>query len=1211
MDISIATARPATQQANSVRSLVPMHLREGAENFIGFLEDYYSYINTDGLPSQEIVNIVSEHDIDRTSSQYIDLIQGEIAKNVPNAVAFDKVSLYKKIVEYYLTKGSEDSIINFFKIFYDESITLKYPRERLFKTSSGTWDQENKRYRDTKGFSSNSDVLQDSHFWQDFSYVIESAVPVSEWKNEFLGLVHPAGFKFFGVLVLLLVRRKKWIGRFIKYNSETRAYEYDNLPENYYTPYKTYYTEDLDWMKSLTPPSRSNQSGYGDQDGDHMPMFQYGLLGNHIIQNLCLIANTTDEDFIRLVIRTLHLWAVADCDHYELTRSDYLTNLKFLDSGVIGEYSDTLIKYGNTYPCQDVSKPVIDFLEANVPLGQTPIDYECLIDESGDDLIDENGDCINATFTAGFDAHRELDPQESEALGQTTNEIRVIDKVNYGSIFVTRDGGTLYDNYLNRTTFSNISTFITTERDTCLVGTMTDGGEPSYDSIVTDDGDNLCLYFDYDEHERGLLELHPNAAAAYSLRLLDDVWKDMPVVEVRRASDDTTAGFTATEVSDDTLTNWVNTEMALPLDTASGAAAAYSLRDLSVSRADLTSSGDTGGETTGALVAQVRRSSDDEIKSFTAAEVAGSAMVDWVNTVQAVMEFDGVDDSVTVGAISSGSSDWRFYFKVLPKAEGFRKGIFSGNSQNQIYINSGDVGVFCQSSNYQSSLNVPLNEVSEVEVYHDTTASEMVFVVNGVEERIADSTDTGFSSAANIGGPGASFINAIIFELAYDAGNTGSFDNQWINTGNTLSDWQDKIGSKDATAINGTPTTTDFSAWDGYVTKWYDQSGNDNHAEQTTEASQPKIVDAGVLVTEGGAPAIKPDGVDDHLDLTSNITGGDYSVFATYQSSSNPSYLFSASGGYLNVGRRAGTGVWVYNHSGGGLLTSTSHPSTRVLGHFQGIGEDVSIYGNGALIDSASGVGVNPTSIAGIIGNYGPTYYWDGTIQEIIIYDSDQSDNRKAIESNIGDHYGISGFDQADGYVTTWYDQSGNGNNATQPVSTSQPKIVGGGSLVANGIRFDGHHLACGSLLSGDQSRSTFTVAAPENDQFFHSFGTLNYNGSMWSLSAEVAMRCKAYVWVSSTPATYFQNNLITNTYSGGSLFSTNAIYLNGNTVTKTSGTDGTVNTDPIGDFKIASLPSGSSTYVGAISEIIIYDSDQSDDREKIESNINNHYNVF
>jgi hypothetical protein len=38
---------------------------------------------------------------------------------------------------------------------------------------------------------------------------------------------------------------------------------------------------------------------------------------------------------------------------------------------------------------------------------------------------------------------------------------------------------------------------------------------------------------------------------------------------------------------------------------------------------------------------------------------------------------------------------------------------------------------------------------------------------------------------------------------------------------------------------------------DGFVTQWYDQSGNDNHATQGTNASQPKIVDGGVLVSDG------------------------------------------------------------------------------------------------------------------------------------------------------------------------------------------------------------------------------------------------------------------------------------------------------------------------------------------------------------------------
>lgn len=337
MEIAIATARPATTQANTVNSLVPMHLREGAENFINFLEDYYSYLNTDGLPSQEINNIVTEQDIDRTSSQYLDLIQREIAKNIPRAAAFDRISLYKKIVKYYLTKGSEDSIINFFKIFYDDVISIQYPRERLFKLSSGDWDGLN--YRDTKGFASNTDVIQDSYFWQDFSYVINSSVSVLEWKNEFNDLVHPAGFKFFAVLSLLIARRTNWIGRFVTFNSVTRKYE-ATLPDNYYDLYKTYHPDDLDWLKGLTPPHKSD---YSDNVGDHMPMFQYGLLGYVTIMNLILVNELDEEDFIRLTKLSLILMTNNDTDHYSITRDDYLNNLKFLDKDSINEYKNVTI----------------------------------------------------------------------------------------------------------------------------------------------------------------------------------------------------------------------------------------------------------------------------------------------------------------------------------------------------------------------------------------------------------------------------------------------------------------------------------------------------------------------------------------------------------------------------------------------------------------------------------------------------------------------------------------------------------------------------------------------------------------------------------------------------------------------------------------------------------------------------------------------------
>jgi len=76
-----------------------------------------------------------------------------------------------------------------------------------------------------------------------------------------------------------------------------------------------------------------------------------------------------------------------------------------------------------------------------------------------------------------------------------------------------------------------------------------------------------------------------------------------------------------------------------------------------------------------------------------------------------------------------------------------------------------------------------------------------------------------------------------------------------------------------------------------------------------------------------------------------------------------------------------------------------------------------------------------------------------------------------------------------DGFVSQWYDQSGNNNHATQSTFGSQPKIVDGGSLVSGGVDFDGvdDFLECSAFgVSGTTSRSTFHVlnrdVAGDND---------------------------------------------------------------------------------------------------------------------------------
>lgn len=345
-EIPVAQARAATTEPNSVSGLVPVHLREGAQNFIDLLEDYYTYLNTDGLPSQEINNILVEQDIDRTSIQYLDSIQKEIAMNVPDAVAFDRVSLYKKIVKYYLTKGSRDSILTFFKIFYDEAVVVSYPRELLFAPSQGNYDPNIDRYLDGKGFPSGTDKVQDSYFWQNFSYVIESALPVENWKSNFLNLVHPAGFKFFGIIAILMVRSNKWIGRHVIFDEVTRKYiltdDYD--ADQYNNLYQTKELSDLDWMEGLIPPALlTTVDRYSFNEGYHTPTFQFGLVPLETLINILIIKELDDDRFNLFIEVILNYVITEDGNHFLRGRDSYLQDVKFLDRDGFSEFKDRLI----------------------------------------------------------------------------------------------------------------------------------------------------------------------------------------------------------------------------------------------------------------------------------------------------------------------------------------------------------------------------------------------------------------------------------------------------------------------------------------------------------------------------------------------------------------------------------------------------------------------------------------------------------------------------------------------------------------------------------------------------------------------------------------------------------------------------------------------------------------------------------------------------
>ncbi len=204
---------------------------------------------------------------------------------------------------------------------------------------------------------------------------------------------------------------------------------------------------------------------------------------------------------------------------------------------------------------------------------------------------------------------------------------------------------------------------------------------------------------------------------------------------------------------------------------------------------------------------------------------------------------------------------------------------------------------------------------------------------------------------------------------------------------------------------------------DGFVTTWYDQSGNINNAVQATAIEQPKIVDNGIVILENGKSGIVWSG-DKRLLITSlNVQNSkrftQISVFKTSNRTNELDWILS---GYnsnnfgiafqnnINDGRFLFDGSW---RNASGMITEVNTQYLRSIYRTSDTSANVYSNENSYLSNVIGDTSYNNIPIA--IGNHlsqdeSPL---DFIIQEIIIYPTDQSANRLGIETNINTEYTI------------------------------------------------------------------------------------------------------------------------------------------------------------------------------------------------------------
>jgi hypothetical protein len=208
-----------------------------------------------------------------------------------------------------------------------------------------------------------------------------------------------------------------------------------------------------------------------------------------------------------------------------------------------------------------------------------------------------------------------------------------------------------------------------------------------------------------------------------------------------------------------------------------------------------------------------------------------------------------------------------------------------------------------------------------------------------------------------------------------------------------------------------TTTLTSFcSGTNGFVTTWYDQSGNGYNATQTTAASQPQIVSSGSVITENGKPTLQYDGVDDQLQITSAIDLTDtFFVPFVYKSNrtSSEDYILYGDVGASRIRLYSGLYRVYIDNSTYDFTTANDNFGTQYLFTNESDSSgNLIVYRDGSALGAAQSIPGTDNWIIEFIG-YGSVRQTNGLLQEIILWDSEQNTNRTGIETNINDFYNI------------------------------------------------------------------------------------------------------------------------------------------------------------------------------------------------------------
>jgi len=206
----------------------------------------------------------------------------------------------------------------------------------------------------------------------------------------------------------------------------------------------------------------------------------------------------------------------------------------------------------------------------------------------------------------------------------------------------------------------------------------------------------------------------------------------------------------------------------------------------------------------------------------------------------------------------------------------------------------------------------------------------------------------------------------------------------------------------------------------GFVTTWYDQSGNGYDVTQATALNQPQIVTLGIIDQTNNKPCLSFNGaINSRFLQSSSVVSLNKLNLSYFGVSQVNNFLSDYPNAATILAQLTLLGAWSVNVgpsvASQGRLGSAANVTSAVtslnqrLIYANQINTTASIaVNNSALVTNAASLTNYNTDLRLLIGRISATENrLDGTLQELILYTPNQSSNQIGISTNINDFYSI------------------------------------------------------------------------------------------------------------------------------------------------------------------------------------------------------------